>query len=352
MSNSELNTTETEPQITVNDLQTGDIFCFEGVFDSLEDIVLDGLIMYLSNSQASHAGLFFKKDMANQYFTTAESHGSHGLAEYQFSPKPNSRKIWVRRLNNGADLTPVLERAQHYVDMKMPYPFAALALLGGLLVYKKVSTPGVKQDVVIKVLKLITTQMKTWLEKNKYDGQHRMTCSEFVATCYRDAAQTHPELELTYSGAVLQTKQELVTYDSAFNHLLHLHYTQQVRLSMDLPEAAAIQNELSTESALSEALKELKTDIETAMEKGAHEINGFVTEHTKELHQTLFDFLHIKHKVQTPVKDWITDVRKLLENEKYQEPFFIAPGDLKDHVTNVTKVGVLHIDEVDMPVNA
>ncbi|HQB65722.1 MAG TPA: hypothetical protein PK616_07515, partial [Fibrobacteraceae bacterium] len=212
--------------LNVSKLKAGDIMTFEG--ERNEDGKLDPLshlIMILTDSEVSHAGLFIQEDPPAMADAALSGLHAHLVADKGTPLRP----VHICRVKKTDDtnISPVINAAKKYIEQNLVYPLPDLILLGMILIYKNISHVSLKQKVVIGLLKLVTAKIKSILEDKKYEGKHPMICSEFVYQCYLDASKKDPRLKLILKNADLQLSLRHRTSITLLDHYIDYRFSQQ-----------------------------------------------------------------------------------------------------------------------------
>ena len=116
--------------MNINDLKAGDILLFSPEKGSF----ISWAITYLTDAPVSHAAMFYEEKSQSIIEETPPQVAINHAAE-----RFEGREIYVRRLNSKEDLplSPVIEKAQNYLNNAEPYDHSGLYTVGLLLVYKK-----------------------------------------------------------------------------------------------------------------------------------------------------------------------------------------------------------------------
>ncbi len=319
--------------LNVSKLKAGDIMTFEG--ERNEDGKLDPLshlIMILTDSEVSHAGLFIQEDPPAMADAALSGLHAHLVADKGDPLRP----VHICRLKmaDQLDLTPVIEAAEKYLKDDLVYPMPDLILLGMILVYKNVSHVSLKQKVIIGLLKIITAKIKSILEDKKYEGKHPMICSEFVYQCYLDASKKDPRLKLILKNADLQLSLRHRTSITLLDHFINYHTSQQdiLRYSDDKTQIH-FNNTFNDDIYQSES-----TLIQEAIDGIDHGEKLF--RENEELSLAVQNFLIVEQELRGKPID---SFKNLIDNAKDQQAFFVTPNDLFCHISNADYLGKLDI---------
>jgi V8-like Glu-specific endopeptidase len=173
------------PKLPAAALQPGDVLLYQG-----KGIISQG-IMFFTNSDVSHAGLFLGNGMVGEAV-------ADGLMRR--SKKDSfSGAAWViaRRLPTRPPTQPVLARANGYLDQRLKYGYQQIVLLAILLVIKRVRPSG----VLGKLIQTAAAAAAAALNEFLGGGKDLMICSEFVYRAYDEASNASPDpYRLTVPG--------------------------------------------------------------------------------------------------------------------------------------------------------
>lgn len=314
---------QTEEIKDVKDLKAGDII----VFQVPKDCFTSKLIARLTHSDVSHAALCYKDGACPELADSSDD----GLHRHKISA--GSRGAYIRRLvnvENQADLAPVLAVAKKYVDMNMDYPMADLYMLGVLVLYKNFSEGGIRQTIILNLLKVITAAIKTRWETTRYEGKHPMICSEYVFQCYNEASKENPSLALELRGGDLQPEVRFLNSNAPASLLDAFIINSKNNCDFNL--------ELSEEDdAPTQSVEELASlalaDLDSTNGPLQLEWNG-------SMHRAVLDFLRTIQEVKGMA---FNTIEELIENAIRQRAYFVTPNDLKVHIANVADLGMIGI---------
>lgn len=318
-----------EKVLELSDLKPGDILIFGTDFSPI-----DNLITALTNSNATHGALFYQ----NGETPLLADSGFSGIDLHQVSKgslgKDESRVVYVRRLTKeggfGDDfdkiVAPVTKIAYDYVCQDLPYPYSNLVLLAMILIYKDVSKFNLQQVIVIKLLRLITAELKKLIDDKFHDGKYTMVCSSFVYQCYLDAseAEKNPDLKLIVKNSDTQpganAKRSATLFDLYVEHATEYNFKT---------------------SRFAEAESEpVKESVEELLQK--------LMDHENKNHVSLIKSNALSHAIEEFLKTLLKvaglaagSIEELIANAKKQQAMFITPNDLLCHTTNTEKVGVI-----------
>lgn len=323
--------------LTLSDLRPGDILTFSG---KGEESWITKLICRFTNSWVSHGALFYQHGPVE---ALADA-GSTGIHAHLVTSDEKDRVAYVSRLvktelisdkksfYSDAEMAPVLTAAKGYVDQNLPYPYADLVFLAMILLYKDHSKAGVKQSVIIALLKVIAAELKKLLDE-KYRHNYTMVCSSYVAQCYLDASKKNRKFKLKLNkdadlrGSRRSSKTTNTLLELYAEHAAEYDYNTEV---FHLASNDTLPNK-SLEEIAQEAL-EAEKNQRVMLLKG-NELSGAIESLLKTLMEVLgFTF--------TTIKDMIANAREM-------QAMFVTPNDLCFNIENTKKIGKVHLNRAD-----
>lgn len=165
------------PSLPAGTLVAGDVLLYQG-----RGVVAKG-IMFLTNSDVNHAGLYLGNDMVG------EAIGS-GLVKRSRRDSFDAHN-WViaRRPPQLQNLQPVLNRADYYLQQHLKYAYHEIVLLALLLIVKRSRPSGVLGRLIQAAAAAAAGLINSLIESN----QQEMICSEFVYRDYNEASNASPD---------------------------------------------------------------------------------------------------------------------------------------------------------------
>lgn len=321
----------TEKELSLSDLRPGDILTFIG-----ENTLLDNLIMRLTNhSDVSHGALYVQKDDENWILADAGQNGIHAHVLSQNFEDVNPdlgdeiREIYVSRHDSAgtAGVLPVVNIAKDYVFQDLPYPYSDLLLLGMILIYKNVTDVSLKHNVVVEFLRVLTAEVKTWIDAHRKNPAHTMVCSSYVYQCYLDASKETPKLKLNVVhgdaapdtlplNTLLDAYESFVNGETAYWRMNYKPEPSLLRTN-NRPILEVVADLLNEESQ-SNVVMLPKLDLFCAME----------------------DFLKVLMEL---LGKCAKSVDELIANAREQQAMFVTPNDLRYNTKNVKYLGKMKI---------
>ena len=325
--------------MNINELQPGDVLLFSGEKGS----TISEAIMWLTDAPVSHAAMAYNPSSTIVEATPPQVQTNPAAERFV------ERRISVMRCNPPhGSYDPVLAAATGYLNDQAPYANANLYMVALLLIYRKFTPDTLTQRIIISILKKITAAIITYYNDHQFPGQLPMVCSQFVYQCYEDAGDAY---RLQIEGGVLVGA--ALTAGPAAPSLLD----QAIARVRSVPPAA-FRDFVAANSGLFMAAPEEQSDEElaarllaalrTAPLPGA---GGDIT-----LDDGLVVAIHefgqaiqvVRTGVAAPLDELLrANTLRMATNGmaqlKSEEAYFVAPGDLLLHCSNLTKVGEINI---------
>lgn len=324
-----------DKKIEIKDLKPADILLFSGV----EGDFISEAIMFLTDSNVSHAAMSYKE--SNTIVDAVPPAVRTASAEEKFK----GRTIYVNRFDgNKEPLTPVLAAAETYLKEKTPYALYNLLFVGLILIYKKFSTPGLDQKILIEIFKKLAAALIDYTNKEEHPGKSPMVCSQFVYQCYEDAGQSY---RLKIKNGTLVGR-SLLDEGEMWSLLDHVLFETKTNRAADFTEFLAGPEvaELGAITSKSEAdlAKELLDSLKAPKAAATTEKVG------NELIAAVYQFAEAYYSMRSGTK---TDLKALSSaNEKglapdalnflkSEEAYFVTPADLLDKCKNAERIGFI-----------
>lgn len=286
-------------------LKTGDVL----VFRAGEDWI-GKTIAWLTDSDVSHAAIMLGD-------TTMAEMGMSGIrvGEVEIEDGHSAR---VLRMIPEKDMAPVLAAAEVYVNCKTRYDFPALAILAGLIIYRRIRPTPRLIAITDLLLQSACVALDALIQRLVLNNPDKaLVCSQLVYQVYDDCGK---EYRLHIENGLLQTTEDCSDLDGTIC-LAELAAASQ---GIELAAAGGIefpsQEELAKELYL--ALEEQETDVVSGFDE-----NGFsaLPAWTGRFLDKLEEFLE-KSGSNLPIN-----------------ALFITPADLAYKTTNLKQV-----DEIDL----
>lgn len=308
--------------MNIDELKQGDVLLFSPEKGSF----ISWAITFLTNSNVSHAAMFFNEDDKTIIEETPPQ-----VAVNKADERFKERTIYVKRLKSSLTMTPVINQSKTYLNNKEPYDDVGLYMVGILLLYKKFTPDTLQQRTIIKILKKITSAVTKYINKYKYPDKTPMVCSQFVAQCYAGAGN---EYELIIENGTLDAVAEPT--ESILDQVLDIVKNQKVRSTQPLLMAT---NDIGIwEQESSEHLcKELQSVMTSKAQNATDELSD-------EFIDAVAQFSYIHHIVSsgiTKADPNLCEAHHFLQKLHDDENMFTFPADLMDHCTNLEQVGTI-----------
>lgn len=314
--------------ITLNDLVEGDVLVMQGPqgwSDMSLHLALDKAIMWLTDSDVTHGALFLGRIDDVHYLI---DDGLKGIARHTMTLEGKGPILWyVRRPTIDKSLAPVLDIAKKYEGESTAYDWELLAMVGFLLLFKKMTD----NDLYHRTLLYFLKQAVVYIDQHTHKaGTRYFICSQFVATCFEEAGEQYA---LEVEGGNLQAKslaQETTLIDYCLTNSRLA--SQQVTT-------------LQTEDITEPTPEDIKLLIES-YDDDSKLLN--MDEHNQlfgELVSVSDSFLDLFFKLNANAldlkpEDWDSAEKRFALAKKYQADF-VTPADLKSHCKNLEDVGIV-----------
>ena len=317
-----------EKTITLNDLKDGDVLVMQGPQgwgDMSLHLALQKAIMWLTDSDVTHGALYLGLIDGTQYLV---DDGTNGVARHTMSHEGGEPALWyVRRPTIDAPLSPVLEVAKKYEGESTAYDWELLAMVGFLLLFKKMEDNDLYYGLFLELLK----KMVVYIDKHTHkDDTRYFICSQFVATCFEEAGAQYG-LDVVDGNLQVKSMAQGVT-------LIDYCLTNSKLISDKLGQVDA--------ETISEPTGD---DIKALIEAYDNKTSLLsMDEHNqlfRELVNVTDDFLSVFFKINAKAlklnpEDWDTPEKRFTLAKQYQAEF-ITPADLKSHCQNLKDIGTV-----------
>ncbi len=281
-------------------LNSADIMLFEG-----DDGWIDKCITWLTNSTVSHSALYEGDGKLIEMC-------SSGVAENRFKVSDGGSKVYIMRLSPEKAPSPVVSEAQKYLNAKIRYDFPALAILAGLLIYRRIRPTPKLQKLTDLVIDAACALLDDLLQKlTKTEGA--MVCSQLVYQCYLNCGDDY-----------------------------------RIRLSVE-------DNAVGSGVCLSDLLEERGDAVSADAQTQGTDMPGGPEALAKQLYEALTETAGEENEADAAISDsllkgvkrFLEIVEKILEQSGDTIPvqsLFVTPGDLLDHAANLVRAGTVNIE--------
>lgn len=317
-----------EKTITLEDLKDGDVLVMQGPKgwgDMSLHLALDKAIMWLTDSDVTH-GAIYLGDIDGTHYLIDD--GLKGIARHTMTLDGGEPVLWyVRRPTVDAPLTPVLDVAKKYEDEPTAYDWELLAMVGFLLLFKKMTD----NDAYHKALLEFMMSVVSYIDKNTHkSGTRYFICSQYVATCFEEAGDKYA---LDIVNGNLQTKSmaegvTLIDYCLTNSKLVSDNIDLMAGETVSEPTGEDIK-----------ALIEAYTNTDSLMSMDEH------NQLFSQLVNVTDTFLELFFEVNASAlglkpTDWDSAEKRFSLAKKYQADF-VTPADLKSHCANLKDIGTV-----------
>lgn len=305
-------------------LEAGDIL----IFKVKSDEWISKAIAYLTDTDVSHAAMIL---LDNRMVEMA----ANGIDVNQVEVH-NGDEALLLRLCKKQDPTPLLNAAKKYMDCKTRYDFPALAILAGLIIYRKVRPTPKFVAITDLLLRSACAAVDKLIQAVilKKPGK-AMVCSQLVYQIYEDCGEKY---RIIIQGGLLQETRAPLNMDGRIRlvDLMREPMDWNDVLSDPVPRLKALDEKALGEGALDgetldgEALaKELYEALVQQDESGKTQARAIDLMSLPSLTRSFLDMLE-----------------KLLEECQSELPInalFITPGDIAYKSLNLKTEGSLNI---------
>ncbi len=328
--------------LSIDQLKPADVLIFSGADDSISKA-----IMWLTNSQVTHAALYYT-EKGRFIEQTPPS-----IRFYHLNPDDErfqGRKIYVNRLEiPQASMMPVMNPAIAYLNQETPYANNNLYTLGLILLYKKFRPNTLVKKVMMKIYKKLAVMISDYINKRQTPGKSPMVCSEFVYQCFEDAGEDY-QLHIRKGSLIDQSlslsENNLSALDRTIDRVKD-DSSRQFQGFAEISDPLAIENppsqteeELAQEliEALSTSKVEIAEELDNELALAVHEFGQatYSAEGTTENATSLM--LANTNKFAKEL-----NISSALSFLKAKEAFFVTPEDLLNNCDNLTQVGILKL---------
>lgn len=289
----------------MNQLKAGDIF----IFKVKEDEWISKAIAWLTDTDVSHAAMMLEDNCMVEM-------AANGITVSKVDIREGSDARWYR-LYPDQPAAPLVKAAQTYIDCNTRYDFPALALLAGLIIYRKLRPTPRLVAVIDTVLRAACVAVDRLIQaiilKNPVKA---MVCSQLVYQIYEDCGEKY---HIKIEGGLLQKTHGPI------------HADDRIRIADRMSGAAA--DEILSDSVLEFEEEALAKELyEALIQQEKANITKAPAADLKTLPALAKHFLEM------------TD--KLLKESKCELPIdalFITPGDIAYQSRNLNLSGNIRV---------
>jgi hypothetical protein len=322
MTNQDTFTTVT---LHVDELKPGDIMLFKGD----ENEWISAAIMFLTNSDVSHAALYYNEQQRNLVDEVLKGIGVHEVSDAA-PDTSEAHFIYVRRFKgpdgSAMPMGPVIDAATKYITAGEPYDKASLLLLALILLYKDFTPATWVQKVMIKIFQRAVSLIDELINDILHPGKHPMVCSQFVFQCYEDSPlQYHlesDEFAITRSMAT----PSIISASGApkrFIDLVQEHLASGRSVAGSYPALSAVISE-SDEELAKQLVDAMRIDAGGRVEAVPFALDETLVQSTKQLADAIVKFYSLP-------SDSVNDSVSVLA---FNKALFVTPEDLKSGFRN------------------
>jgi len=159
-------------------LKNGDILVFKA-----DEHWISKAIALLTNSDVSHSAMMYSEGQLVEM-------GLSGIGVNRVTVETEGRKTYVMRLDPGNSTNPLLEAAKVYIDADTVYNIPALAMIGGIVIYRYIRPTPKYVHVIDLVIRAACIAVNKLIEEIRGTGK-TMTCSQLVYQIYFDCGKDY-----------------------------------------------------------------------------------------------------------------------------------------------------------------
>lgn len=342
---------ENQPMMNldIDQLQPADILLFSGLKKNAEEKDwISTAIMFLTNSEVTHAALY--RDLGEIIEETPPRVQTYKLNS---DKRCQGRKIYVNRFNSQHFIpAPVINAATMYLNESQPYAFNNLYLLGMILLYKKFTPNILTKRVMIKIYKLLASQLIDYMNQHKSPGKLPMVCSQFVFQCYEDAGESY------HLNTMKSKREDLWLANENSMNLVEqiISRVQDNSLALEAPKQTGVA--LDIQNIPSQSDEELAQELLEALQPNVPQSNevGATDEIDDELAVAVYDFgqaAYLAENAEENPRSVIWEKSNELAGDlsispglsflKIKEAYFVTPEDLLNNCDNLVRIGVINM---------
>lgn len=338
--------------MNIDSLNEGDILVFEAAPNS----PISKLIAKLTDSDVSHAAMYYNSSK-HLIVEQTKPHVSTRSVANGFG----DRKVYVRRLQGKLSLSPVIAAAKKSLDREDPYDWNGLILIAILLIYKRKHHPS---ERTLSLLRLATKKLRKQMNKDQIrKGKKPSVCSQFVAQCYEEAGSKAYKLRVvggtlsaeTQTGSLRASSGQGLEKDLVQRALERLEKRPEIsRTFSAFPESDEVADDATIDASIEQACSAILAELEPPDPNQAEtdtqvQPNQATLQHESqerleedfldavEEFALAYELLGSTEADQTPKN---VDLRRTaLQGLATLGSGFVTPADLKDHTTNLDKLG-------------
>jgi hypothetical protein len=293
--------------------------------------------MLLTNSKVSHAAITY---------TTSDQMIEETPPQVRVSEtteRAKERTVYVMRLDPPLDqMAPVLDAANGYLKESAPYAMSNLYLVGMLLLYKKFSPTSPMQKIMLKIFKKLAAGIIDYINEHKSPGNLPMVCSQFVYQCYEDAGDNY---KLNIKGGILlrAASTELEGGSVLDQAIYRIKRDTTTDFRSTITEKTGVALHAEVPQSEEELARELVSALEVETVAAAEELEPELVLAIQEFGQAVYSVTtNAEIETDEMVRSHALRIAPTgLSFLKSEEAYFVAPGDILSHCTNVTQVGVI-----------
>lgn len=301
----------------MKELRPGDVVIFKA-----GDDWIGKSIAWLTDSDVSHAAIMLEN------MTMAEM-GASGIHVGKVQAQQGSGAM-VLRLSPEKDSAPLVAAAQKYVDRQTRYDFPVLALLAGLIIYRKIRPTPKMVEITDVLVRAACSALDRLIQIALKDPSQAMVCSQLVYQVYNDCGK---EYRIKINGGQLQDcaaagADNAAPTDDGFICLAELVSSAQADCAEPVMATAASRTEVDEQKLAEELFCALQQQGETADSDLCADNLGALPAWCARFLDRLEEFLEAT-KSELPI-----------------DALFITPADIAYHADNLSLIEEIALNRV------
>lgn len=282
-------------------LKKGDIIAFKPD----ENSWFNRCIAWLTNSDTCHAAMVYSEDAIVELIASGVCVNPMRVGE--------GTPVYVLRLKQEQPPEPLVKAADAYIHSGLRFDFPALAILAGLLIYRKIKPSSFMFSICRKIILAACMELDDFIQKiilKNPDGA--MVCAQLVYQIFNDCDEEY-KIRIV-NGAIWSN-------DNAEDYICIADLLKEDTLNHKVD---GIEYEIIDESA-----DELAKQLYHILEVG-------------DVDDSSFDLSNNSDIIEGPAREFIKrceSLQKYLNKNMPLEAMFISAGDMLNHAENLELIG-------------
>lgn len=297
-------------------LKKGDIIAFKPD----ETDWFNRCIAWLTNSDTCHAAMVYSEDAIVELI-------SSGVCVNPMSISGET-PVHVLRLKPEQPSEPLIKAADVYIQSHLNFDFPALAILAGLLLFRKIIPNSnlypICRKIILAACKELDELIQKVINKNQVGA---MVCSQFVYQIFYDCGKDY-QINIVNGNIWSNGKSENTI------SMPDLLSRDTVNYTSNLGDGIGYET-------VDESMEELSEQLYHALE-GAGNLSFSNTNNI-----IILNNLNKQNNISGPATEFIKkckDLQKYLNSNMPLEAMFISAGDMLNHAENLELIGTCNLD--------